>query len=214
VTRACLFNNLKWRKSGDKNADKRNMNTINNAPGSYLPSVLSTTLQGAITTNTTGNGVTGIDASPDNGQLSPFGQLMSTLQRIQQSDPTKYAQVTQQIASNLQSAAQTAQAEGNSTAANQLNQLATDFTNASKSGQLPNIQDLAHAIGGHHHHHHAHHASTDSDNNSATSGSASQTPSQLLPALQSNGAGNTSLNPMTIVLNTLSKAGFNASNGG
>ena len=72
---------------------------------------------------------------------------MSTLQQLQQSDPTKYQQVTQQIATNLQSAAQTAQAEGNTTAANQLNQLATDFTNASQSGQLPNVQDLAQAIG-------------------------------------------------------------------
>ena len=213
MTRACLFNNLRHRASGDKNADKENMNTINNVPGSYLPSVLSTALQGAMTTNTTGSGVTGIDASSDNGQLSPFGQLISTLQRIQQWDPTKYAQVTQQIAANLQSAAQTAQAEGNSTAANQLNQLATDFTNASKSGQLPNIQDLAQAMGAHHHHHHAHHASADSDNNPAAS-SASQTQSQLVPPLQSNGTGKAVLNPMMIVLDTLSKAGVNASNGG
>jgi hypothetical protein len=187
------------------------MNTINNVPGSYLPSVLSTALQGAMTTNTSGNAVAGLDSS-DNGQLSPFAQLMSTLQRIQQSDPAKYAQVTQQIASNLQSAAQTAQAEGNSTAANQLNQLATDFTNASKSGQLPNIQDLAQAMRGHHHHHHAHHASIDSDSNSAASGSTSQTSSQLLPTQQPND-GIASLNPMTIALNTLSKAGFNAPNG-
>jgi len=213
MTRACVFNNLRRRESGDKNAGKENMNTINNVPGSYLPSVLSTALQATMTTNTTGNSVTGVDASSDNGQLSPFGQLISTLQRIQQSDPTKYAQVTQQIAANLQSAAQTAQAEGNSTAANQLNQLATDFSNASKSGQLPNIQGLAQAMGGHHHHHHAHHASTDSDSNPATS-SASQMQSQHVPPLQSNGTGKAVLNPMTIVIDTLSKAGFDASNGG
>ena len=214
MTRACLFNNLRHRESGDKNAHNESMNSINNVPGTYLASVLSTALQGGgQTTNTTGNDVKGIGAPSDNGQLSPFARLMSTLQQIQQSDPTKYAQVTQQIASNLQSAAETAQANGNSTAANQLNQLATDFTNASKSGQLPNMQDLARASGGHHHHHHAHHASTDPDSNASTSGSASQTPSQLLAAFQANGTGNASLNPMTIVLNTLSNAGISVSNG-
>jgi hypothetical protein len=73
----------------------------------------------------------------DSTQLSPFAQLVSALQQLQQSDPTKYAQVTQQIATNLQSAAQTAQSQGNSTAANQLTQLASDFSNASQSGQIP-----------------------------------------------------------------------------
>jgi hypothetical protein len=214
MTRASLFSNLRRRESGDKNADNEIMNPINNVPSSYSPSVLSTALQGAgLTTNRTKNGVSGIGAPSDNGQLSPFAQLMRALEKVQQSDPTKYAQVTQQIASNLQSAAQTAQAEGNSTAANQLNQLATDFTNASKSGQLPNMQDLAQAIGGHHHHHHSHHASTDADSNSSTSSSATQTPSQLLAAFQANGRGNASLNPMTIVLNTLSNAGISTSNG-
>ena len=123
-----------------------------------------------MTTDKTSNSLNGINASspvaqpPDNSRLSPFAQLMSTLQKLQQSDPAKYQQVTQQIATNLQSAAQTAQTAGNTTAATQLNQLATDFTNASKSGQLPNIQDLAQAVGGHHrHHHHAHAASADSD---------------------------------------------------
>ena len=137
----------------------------------------------------------GIDAlssvaqQPDNSRLSPFAQLMSTLQQLQQSDPAKYQQVTQQIATNLQSAAQTAQSDGNTTAATQLNQLAGDFTTASKSGQLPNIQDLAQAIGGgHHHHHHAHAASADSDSTSSSaSTSASQTPSPLLAAFQTNG---------------------------
>jgi hypothetical protein len=97
----------------------------------------------------------------DSGQLSPFAQLLSTLQQLQQSNPTEYKQVTQQIATNLQNAAQTATSDGNTSAANQLTQLATDFTTASQSGQLPNISDLAQAIGGGgHHHHHGHHASS------------------------------------------------------
>jgi hypothetical protein len=141
--------------------------------------------------------------------------MLSALQQLQQTDPTKYQQVTQQIATNLQSAAQTAQADGNSVAANQLNQLATDFTNASTSGQLPNIQDLSQAMTGHHHHHHhAHSASADPDGSSSGNSSASstsQTLSQLLSTLQENGTQNNSLNPMTIILDTLSNAGTSSS---
>ena len=145
--------------------------------------------------------------------------MLNELQQLQQSDPTKYQQVTQQVATNLQSAAQTAQSNGNTTAANQLNQLATDFTNASTSGQLPNVQDLAQAIGSHHHHHHSHAASADSDGNSSTNTSSSSASSsvsqalegQLLAAYQANGGQTDPLNPMSIILNTLSSAGISGS---
>jgi predicted ATPase len=149
----------------------------------------------------------------DNQHLSPFAQLMSTLQQLQQSDPAKYQQVTQQIATNLQAAAQTDLANGNSAGANQLNQLATDFSNASKNGQLPNVQDLAQAVGGHHHHHH-HAASADagsSAGSSASSNTPSQPLSQFLASLQANGAQSDALNPMSIIMNTLSDAGISGS---
>jgi hypothetical protein len=94
------------------------------------------------------NGLSGYTQGSDSGQLSPFAQLVSTLQQVQQQNPAEYQQLTQQIATNLQSAAQTAQTDGNSPQANQLSQLATDFTNASGTGQLPNLQDLAQAVGG------------------------------------------------------------------
>jgi len=199
-----------------------------NSLSSYLQSLLGTALQRTgSTNNATGSNLNGVDPfslelQPDNSQLSPFARLLNTLQQLQQSDPAKYQQVTQQIATNLQSAAQTAQADGNTTAANQLTQLATDFTNASKSGQLPNIQDLAQAIGGHHHHHHSHPASAGSGSDSSASSSAGGTSSssganqmlsQLLSVSQASGTQNDSLNPMSIILNTLSNAGINGSNG-
>jgi hypothetical protein len=193
---------------------------INPLSSSYLQSIVSSALQGVgSTTNKTNNTLSGINPStaqqPDSGQLSPFAQLLNTLQQLEQSNPGQYQQVTQQIASNLQSAAQTAQSNGNTSAANQLNQLATDFTSASKSGQMPNIQDLAQAIGGgHHHHHHAHASSSDSTSNStsgsssSSSSSVSQSLSQLLAAYQANGTQNDALNPMSIILNTLSTSGI------
>ena len=202
------------------------MGSINSLSPSYLQSMLGTVLQGiGVTNNTTANNLNSIGTSSvvlpaDNQQLSPFAQMMSMLQQLQQSDPTKYQQVTQQIATNLQNAAQTAQTDGNSTAAAQLGKLASDFNSASQSGQLPNIQDLAQAIGGgHHHHHHAHAASADAEGNSSANNGSTGTPtssvsqalSQFLSLFQSNSTQNDALNPATIIMNTLSTAGISGS---
>jgi hypothetical protein len=203
-------------------------NSINNLASSYLQSILGTALQGTgLNGNASSNTVSGTSGQQsDSGQLSPFAQLLSTLQQLQQSNPTEYKQVTQQIATNLQNAAQTATSDGNTSAANQLTQLATDFTTASQSGQLPNISDLAQAIGGGgHHHHHGHHASssdssTDSSSSSTSSSSTSGSTStsstsplqQLLAAFESNATQNESLNPMSIITNTLASAGITPTN--
>jgi hypothetical protein len=197
-----------------------------NLSSPLLQSALSTALQSVgLTGNTTPTSTSGLSASSstgqsDNSQLSPFAQLLNTLQQLQQSDPSKFAQVTQQIATNLQGAAQTATSSGNTAAATQLNQLATDFSNASTSGQLPNVADLAKAMGGGGHHHH--HASSTSDSSStagsastaAASGSssssassASQALSELFSTYQSSSAPSASTDPMAIIMSTLSNAG-------
>ena len=197
------------------------MGSINTLSSSYLQSILSDLQQTGSTTNSPSNGNTTnglatstVGSSSDNSQLSPLAQVLSTLQQLQQSDPTEYQQLTGQIATNLQTAAQTATADGNTAAANQLNQLATDFTNASQSGQLPNIQDLAQAIGGGHHHGHHHHseaASSDTDTDTTTT--STQTQSQVVSSLFGNITSQTnSLNPLSIIQNTLSSAGVGSSN--
>jgi hypothetical protein len=96
-------------------------------------------------------------AAAGTGGLSPFAQILGSLQQLQQSNPTQYQSVTQQISTNLQTGAQSASANGNTVLAGQLARLSTDFTNASTSGQLPNVPDLASAVasGGHHHVHSA-----------------------------------------------------------
>jgi len=168
---------------------------INNLSASYLQAILGTTLQNSDLSNTT------LSGQPDSSWLSPFAQMATQLQQLQQSDPSKYQQVTQQIATNLQKAAQTEQAQGNTAAANQLNQLATDFTDASKSGQLPNFQDLAQASA-HHHGHHHHHASAGSGSSST---SQTQDPTQaFFPATDR--PQNDSLNPIGIIRSTLDQA--------
>jgi hypothetical protein len=197
---------------------------INNLSGYYLQQVLAGALQSAgLTTNpSTTTSSTSASSSPqsDTSRLSPFAQLAVILQQLQQSDPTKYKQVTAQIATTLQAAAQTAQSEGNSSAANQLTQLATDFTNASQSGQLPNLQDLAQAVGGSRgHHHHRHAEASSSDSSTAGSGSGGNTSpalSQLLSSLsqtsESQSTQNPTIDPGTIILQTLANAGINVSN--
>jgi hypothetical protein len=183
----------------------------------YLQSILTSALQSTgLTANSTNSSLStsassSVSQSPDNSRLSPFAQLMSELQQLQQSDPSKYQQVTSQIATNLQTASQTAAGSGDTTAATQLSQLASDFSSASKNGQLPNVQDLAQAVGGHHHHHHHHAeaASTDPTSTASTSsGTASQALSQLLSAFQTNGTQSAATDPMSIIMSTLSSAGI------
>jgi hypothetical protein len=211
------------------------MGSITNIASNFLQSILGNGLQGVTSSNKTTSqaglsGLSSVGQPSDSQQLSPFAQLMSTLQQLQQSNPTQYASVTKQIATNLQSAAQSATSSGNTAAASQLNQLASDFTAASTSGQLPNVADLAQAVGGGHHHGHHHHAeaaSSDSDAASAsTSGSTSGTPAssasgqnlaQLIALFQNNAASAAggpqgSLNPLSIIENTLSSAGVSSGN--
>ena len=138
-------------------ADKTDMSSSINSLSGFLQSILTSSLQSAGSkTSTAATSTTGTASASDSTKLSPLAQLMSSLQQLQQSNPAEYQQVTKQISTNLQNAAQTAQSDGNTTAANQLGTLATDFANASQTGQLPNIQDLAQAVtgSGHHHHHH------------------------------------------------------------
>ncbi|MDR3702389.1 MAG: hypothetical protein P4L56_22265 [Candidatus Sulfopaludibacter sp.] len=169
---------------------------------SYVQSIFATSFARSGSTNSTSSLGASSSAQSDSGQLSPFAQILSTLQQLQQSNPVQYRTVTQQIATNLQTAAQTAQSAGNTAAATQLNQLAADFTSASGNGQLPNVQDLAQAAGSQQHHHRHHQGS--SDNSSSSSVKAS-----LLAAVQSlfqNNQTQSSLDPMTIIANTLSGA--------
>jgi len=204
-----------------------NVNALSNIANPYIQSLTNAAMSALNSfQNTIGNGVSGSTAIPQDGspQLSPFAQLMSTLQQLEQSNPTQYGQVTQQIAANLQSASQTAMASGNTAQAQQLTTLANDFTNASTSGQLPNVSDLAQAVSGHGHHHHHFHgswsgsASSNSGSgsagstSSANSGAAAQSLSQLFGAYAGNTAEGDTLNPLNIIMNTLESDGITMGN--
>jgi hypothetical protein len=88
---------------------------------------------------------------PDSAQLSPLAQLVGTLDALKESDPAKYTQVTRQIAKNLLAAARIAGSRGDSGAATDLAELATDFSATSDSGQLHTLlSDLTQAAGAGH----------------------------------------------------------------
>lgn len=137
---------------------------------------------------------TGANPRNDNNQLSPLAKVLGELQTLQQTDPAKYKDLTGQIAVKLQAAADADTASGDLTGASKLSQLATDFTAASKTGQLPNLQDVAKTLGGgHHHHHHGH------------GGGAESSESQVQTAYQSTlNTPSTSSDPTSIVLTALS----------
>jgi len=183
----------------------------------YAQSLISGLAGNSSSNKTVANKVSSVPQTADINQLSPFAGLLSTLQQLQQSNSTQYSQITQQIATNLTTAANTATANGNTTAAATLNQLASDFTSASQTGQLPNVEDLAKAV--HHGHGHHCHASSGGANpsdpssagsTSSSAGSAtSDLLSQLISSYQATTAGNSQLvDPMTIIDNTLASAGI------
>ena len=169
------------------------MSSIGNIASGLLHAILPS---GLFPNNTTAANLPAatspVTQPPDIGQLSSFAQLAATLQQLQQSNPAQYQQVTRQIGTNLQSAARTAQSSGNAGAATQLDQLAADFTNASASGQLPNLQDLAKAVGGHH----------------ASRATHVTGLSQLLASLQTSGTQSGATSATAIIENTLTSAGI------
>jgi hypothetical protein len=172
---------------------------------SNVQSILSAGVQGIgsiSNTRPSASGGVGASTQPaDSTQLSPFAELMNTLQQMQQANPAKYQQVMGQIATNLEGAAKTATSQGNTAAATELNQIASDFANSSESGQLPNVLDLAKAIGGGHQHHHQ--AATSSDSGS---GGVSQWLDKFQAAFQPNAPQDGSLNPASIIFSTLAGA--------
>jgi hypothetical protein len=182
---------------------------VNLASG-YIQSLFASPTSGS-SSNSPATAGTSSNAQGTNG-LSPFAQVLNSLQQLQQSSPIQYQTVTHQIAGNLQTAAQSATASGNTVLANQLTQLSTDFNSASTTSQLPSVQDLAQAIGagGYHHHHHSAGSSSTPTASNASNGSAGNLTAflQSLNTPQAGSSGNNSLSALSIIDNTLSSAGL------
>jgi hypothetical protein len=124
-------------------------------------------------------------------QLSPLAELVSDLESLLETNPTHYAQLTGQIASNLLKAAQNAQASGDMQTANRLALLAGAFTNAAQTGQLPQFQDT--------------HQKGNNDRSAAAADGALTTTAQLHGARNARAG---SADPLAIIFNALRSAGI------
>ena len=82
------------------------------------------------------------DASDQNGAsgVSKLGSYMKQLEELQSSDPTKFKEVTAEIAQKLKDAAQTATDNGDDGQAEALSDLADQFTTASENGSMPDLR--------------------------------------------------------------------------
>jgi hypothetical protein len=173
---------------------------VNLASG-YIQSLFSNPVSGSSSSGTSASGTPGAGSTSASGtnQLSPFAQVLSNLQQLEQSSSIQYTTVTQQIASGLQTAAQSATASGFTGLGGELSQLSTDFNNASTTNQLPNVQHLAQSIGG---------GSSSSSTSSGAGNNATSNLSQFLQSLNASQSGNSSLSALSIIDNTLSTAGL------
>lgn len=81
----------------------------------------------------------GASAQSDSSEVSPLAHLAGLLEELRESEPARYKDVTARIAGSLRAAAQ------NSESTDLLNRLAADFTVASETGEMPNLDDLAEA---------------------------------------------------------------------
>lgn len=97
------------------------------------------------TTNTTSG------QSADQADMSPIARLSSLLQQVQQNRSGRFTSITAQIADKLRTAAGKADANGNTNAAGELNQLADQFQTASDTGKPPAIWQLRHPLAALHH---------------------------------------------------------------
>src|SRR5579871_6534616 len=82
----------------------------------------------------------------DAATSTSFANLLSSLKGVQQTQPARYRSMARQISSSLDAGAWAATARGNAALAGQLSRLSADFKVAAKSGQLPNLADLAQTI--------------------------------------------------------------------
>jgi hypothetical protein len=142
------------------------------------------------------------NAGSDSASVSPFGQLVSNLQKLQKQNPAQLQQILTDTANQLTALAQ--QQTANSPLANFLNNLAARFQNAAKTGDLSSLSQGQRS--GHHHHHKAHAAYAQ---NSQQGGSLSSLGS-LLNAGQTSSTGPTAQSQLSSIFASLNSAVNNA----
>lgn len=110
------------------------VNAINTAlSANSLESILNKT-------RTTGTSdTTGVSSDPP-ARVSKFGNLLSQLSELQQSNPDEFKATASKIADKLKEAAASASESGDTEKATKLSELAEKFQTASKTGEMPDLR--------------------------------------------------------------------------
>jgi hypothetical protein len=137
-----------------------NVNSVNSLLPSYLLPFNSTA-----TNAMNASSASSVQQQADVLSPSPASQFLTQLQQLQTQNPQEFQAMLTEITGQLDQAATTAAANGNSAQANQLTALANTFQNASTGGPLPTAQQLQQAGVTGHHHHGGHHGSGSSSSN-------------------------------------------------
>ncbi len=117
-----------------------NVSSISDLARQHMLSILGYSSTGQ--SSSSSNLSIGSSNSSSAGTLSPFAQMLTELQQMEQANPAQYAQVSSQISTNLAAASSQAQVRGNTKLATSLSTLSKDFSSAAQSGQLPSVTDL------------------------------------------------------------------------
>lgn len=128
-----------------------NINGISNDSGSAVNALLS--LKNNTQSSATSDASSTSASTPaTSSNVSKPGELMAKLSQLQQQDPAKFKQVTQQISDDLKSEA----ANASGPQAQFLTKLSDNFAQAASSGNLSSLQppqgEHSGASGAHHHH--------------------------------------------------------------
>ena len=129
------------------------VSSVNSNSVTYTPPLAS------VASSTSASASASASSSGASAQLSGFGQLMSQLQSLEQSNPSQAQQVLSTIADKLNSEAQSA----GGTQGQHLSALAQKFEQASQTGDLSGLKPptaptaAQSGVSGHHHggHHHS-----------------------------------------------------------
>jgi hypothetical protein len=134
-------------------------------------------------------------SSSDSVNFSEFAQLFQQLSQLQTSNPTEFAKVTADAATKLQAAAQQSTDPAQ---ASFLSSLATQFQQASQTGNLSPFDAGAQAASGHHHGgHHHHHGGGGSQDTSTQDSTSATDPLLALLSSTSSGSDSSEQNPGT-----------------
>jgi hypothetical protein len=170
--------------------------TLNSINGSLLNEISNFSTPQVASSTSGASAITSAGtSSSDTVNFSEFAQLFQQLSQLQTSNPAEFTKVTSDAAAQLQ---QAAKQSTDPAQASFLSSLATQFQQASQTGNLSPFDNGTQGASGHHHGHHHHHGGGSSpENTSAQDGTSAPDPLTALLSNASSTSNSDSQNPST-----------------